>query len=90
MGVNCKGLCHTFWTIFVDYFQEAGGAGRDGLQSESHLIILPKRLNWSIIQIQLKIIKKITWFADEDFYCQILVQKYRFLIKTFVLWHKSN
>ena len=39
MGVNCKGLRHKFWTIFVDYFQEAGGAGRDGLQSESHLII---------------------------------------------------
>ena len=45
MGVNCKGLRHKFWTIFVDYFQEPGGAGRDGLQSESHLIILPKRLN---------------------------------------------
>ena len=49
MGVNCKGLYTVIHfgrpAAVDDYFQEAGRAGRDGLQSEAHLIIYPRSLN---------------------------------------------
>ena len=49
MGVNCKGLYTVIHfgppAALNDYFQEAGCAGRDGLQSEAHLVIYPRSLN---------------------------------------------
>ena len=49
MGVNCKGLYTVIHfsppAALDDYFQEAGCAGRDGLQSEAHLVIYPRSLN---------------------------------------------
>ena len=49
MGVNCKGLYTVIHfgppAALDDYSQAAGCAGRDGLQSEAHLVIYPRSIN---------------------------------------------